>query len=54
MHLELDDFEPTPLDCDEHGIYTVVRAMPPTKQRFFFSYRGYAQIAGNYGLETQE
>lgn len=36
------------------GTYFAQRAVPRGKQRFFFTYRGYGQISGDYKVEALE
>ena len=51
VHLEIDDYWPFLLKRNEHNIYTCTRSLPPGKNRFFFTYRGVAQISNQYQIE---
>lgn len=52
IHLEIDDFEPFLLKRNDYGVYECTRAVPKGKTRFFFSYRGVAQISNQYPVEV--
>jgi hypothetical protein len=53
IHLEVDDFKPFLLRSTD-GVYSGVRALPKGKNRFFFTYRGVAQISNEYPFEVSE
>lgn len=53
VHFEVDDFKPILLNS-VGGVYCGVRALPPGKIRFFFSYRGVAQISNEYQFEVTD
>jgi hypothetical protein len=50
LHLDIDGFEPLLLNKQEDGCYRVTRAVPCTGVKFFFTYRGYAQVSFAYSL----
>lgn len=54
IHLEIDEYLPYLLEPTQSGRYETVRAIPPVKTRFFFSYRGYAQISSTYRVEAPD
>jgi Ran GTPase-activating protein (RanGAP) involved in mRNA processing and transport len=54
IHLEIDNYMPFLLEPTKSGRYETIRAIPPRKTRFFFSYRGYAQISSTYRVEAPE
>lgn len=54
IHLEIDNYMPFLLEPTQSGRYETIRAIPPRKTRFFFSYRGYAQISSSYRVEAPE
>ena len=51
VHLEIDDYSPFLLKKNHQNIYTCTRSLPPGKNRFFFTYRGVAQISNQYQIE---
>lgn len=52
LHLDIDEYNPFILQPDSNGIYSVTRAVPRDKKiKFFFSYRGFAQISHEYQIE---
>ena len=53
VHIEKDEFRPCLLKKGEN-IYSVNRTLPLGKTRFFFSYRGVAQISNAYPFEVSE
>jgi hypothetical protein len=54
IHLEIDGYSPWLLQPNNQGAYTALRAVPPGKTRFFFTYRGYAQISSSYRVEPPD
>lgn len=52
VHLEIDEFTPFLLNRNEENVYFCIRALPPGKFRFFFTYRGVAQISNQYSVEA--
>lgn len=53
IHLEIDDFKPYLLH-QQSMVYYGKRALPQGKNRFFFSYRGVAQISNEYPFEVSD
>lgn len=51
VHLETEDYSPFLLKKNSEGIYHCTRALPKGKNRFFFTYRGVAQISSQYRIE---
>jgi hypothetical protein len=52
LHLEIDEFEPFLMEKRKDGVIECKRAVPQGKAiRFFFSYRGNAQISNDYQIE---
>lgn len=55
LHLEIDNYEPYQMIKENSGCYTLKRAIPSNKEiKFFFSYRGYAQVSFDYPTESVE
>ena len=54
VHLEADEYRPFLLSRNEKNIYFCTRALPPGKIRFFFTYRGFAQISNQYKVEASD
>ena len=54
IHLEADDYKPFLLSRNEKNIYFCTRALPQGKIRFFFTYRGFAQISNQFKVEACE
>lgn len=52
VHLEIDHYLPHLLNKADSGAYETIRAVKPGKIRFFFSYRGFAQISSEYKVEA--
>ncbi|CAG9316157.1 unnamed protein product [Blepharisma stoltei] len=52
VHFEIDDFQPHLLTKTEDGTYEALRAVKTGKVRFFFSYRGFAQISSQFKVEA--
>ncbi|OMJ79651.1 hypothetical protein SteCoe_20271 [Stentor coeruleus] len=55
IHLELDDYNPFLLEPSQGFLNETIRAVPrATPIKFFFSYRGKAQVSSQYPKETLE
>ena len=54
IHLEIDNYSPFLLTKGETTSYYCIRALPPGKNRFFFTYRGIAQISNQYPVEAAD
>lgn len=54
IHLDIDGYAPWLLRPTHSGTYTALRAVPPGKIKFFFTYRGYAQISSSYRVEPPD
>jgi hypothetical protein len=54
LHLDIDNFEPFDMKNDENSeCFLIKRAIPCNRQvKFFFSYRGHAQVSFDYPTET--
>lgn len=55
VHLEIDDYDPFPLEPSQGSHHETTRAVPRALTiKFFFSYRGKAQVSSQYTKETLE
>lgn len=54
VHMDIDGYSPWLLEPTSSGTYVALRAVPPGKIKFFFTYRGYAQISSTYRVEAPD
>ena len=50
LHMDIDGYKPELMSKDADGSYRVCRAVPASGVKFFFTYRGYAQVSFAYPL----